>query len=85
MSRPVLPVNEVDVLNTTKYNFNQLNTIILNVSLLMCTPRILQFCSTDNNYDNYVLVISYYIHVTELLSSAAVTSSHPIFHPSFVL
>ena len=85
MSPPVLPVNEVDVLNTTKYNFNNLNTVILNVTLLMCAPGILQFCSTDNNYDNYVQVISYYIHVTVLLSSAAVTSSHPICHPSFVL
>ena len=67
MSPPVLPVNEVDVLNTTKYNFNHLNTVILNVTLLMCAPRILQFCSTDNNYDNYVQVISYYIHVTVIL------------------
>ena len=48
MSQPVLPVNEFDVLNTTKYNFNQLNTFILTVILLMCAPHILQFCPTDN-------------------------------------
>ena len=41
-----LPVNETDVL-TTEYNFNQLNTFILNVTLLMCAPRILQCCPTD--------------------------------------
>ena len=44
----VLPVNEIDVLNITKYNFNQLITFILKVTLLMCTPRILQFRPTDN-------------------------------------
>ena len=76
MSRRVVPVNEIDALNTNKCNFNQLNTFILNVTLLMCAPGIPQFCLTD--FDNYVQVISYYKHVTVLLSSAAVTSSHPI-------
>ena len=41
MSQPVLPVNIIDVPNTTEISFNQLITFALNAILRMSAHRIL--------------------------------------------
>ena len=76
MSRPVLPVNEINVLNTTKYYLINYTHYFKCHFAYVCSSYP-SFCPIDNMITMYRYFFIC-IHVTVLLSSAAVTLSHPM-------